>query len=314
MLRRLVEASLLTLPVYAALALYALGLRVAQYGWTLDRFWAVLVALATAGYAVGYALAVLRRQRRWLQMLEPVNRWMCWAVLALALLGNSPLLDPVRLTLSSQLARLRADPPAITSSDVNVLRFDLGRRGVQALRELQRDPAITADANAPQVIAAALARTSRWDDGHRLDKGPQDVAALQRALKLAKGSSSPPDDWWKALATRSINGESCAQSERDCLIVHRDLDGDGTGEVLLCELNTHRGPDCVLYARGKDSQWRRAGALFGTVSGQAETINQALRDGRLTLIPPRWPMLSIGGHPAVAIDPESESDSNEPSP
>ena len=107
MLRRLVEASLLTLPVYAALALYALGLRVAQYGWTLDRFWAVLVALATAGYAVGYALAVLRRQRRWLQMLEPVNRWMCWAVLALALLGNSPLLDPVRLTLSSQLERLR---------------------------------------------------------------------------------------------------------------------------------------------------------------------------------------------------------------
>ena len=150
-----------------------------------------------------------------------------------------------------------------------MLRFDLGRRGVQALRELQRDPAITADANAPQVIAAALARTSRWDDGHRLDKGPQDVAALQRALKLAKGSSSPPDDWWQALATRAIDGESCAQSERDCLIVHRDLDGDGTGEVLLCELYTHRGPDCVLYARGRDAQWYRAGSLFGTVSGQA---------------------------------------------
>jgi hypothetical protein len=30
------------------------------------------------------------------------------------------------------------------------------------------------------VIAAALARTSRWDDGQRLDKGLQDVAALQR--------------------------------------------------------------------------------------------------------------------------------------
>ncbi len=121
-LRRLVEASLLALPVYAALALYALGLRVVQYGWTVDRFWALLIALAVAGYALGYALAVLRRQGRWLQALEPVNRWMCWVVLALALLGNSPLLDPVRLTLSSQLERLRADPPAITSSDVNVLR------------------------------------------------------------------------------------------------------------------------------------------------------------------------------------------------
>ena len=138
------------------------------------------------------------------------------------------------------------------------------------------------------------------------------VAALQRALKLAKGSSSPPDDWWQALATRAINGESCAQSERDCLIVHRDLDGDGSNEVLLCELYTHRGPDCVLYARGGDGQWRRAGSLFGTVSGQAEAINQALRDGKLTLVPPRWPMLSIGGRPALAIDPEPES--NEPSP
>jgi len=312
LLRRLVEASLLALPVYAVLALYALGLRVVQYGWTLDRFWAVLIALAVAGYALGYALAVVRRRGRWLQTLEPVNRWMCWAVLALALLGNSPLLDPVRLTLSSQLARLRADPPAITSSDVNVLRFDLGHRGVQALRELQDDPAIIADANAPQVIADALARTSRWDGGTRLDKGPQDVAALQRALKLAKGSTSPPADWWQALATRAINGESCAESERGCLIVHRDLDGDGSAEVLLCELYTHRGPDCVLYARGRDAQWRRTGSLFGTVSGQAEAINQALRDGELTLVPPRWPMLSIGGRPAVAIDPEPESNESSP--
>lgn len=311
-LRRLVEASLLALPVYAVLALYALGLRVVQYGWTLERFWAVLIALAVAGYALGYALAVLRRQGRWLPLLEPVNRWMCWAVLALALLGNSPLLDPVRLTLSSQLARLRADPPAISSSDVNVLRFDLGRRGVQALRALRQDPAITADANAPQVIAAALARTSRWDAGIRLDKGPQDVAALQRALTLAKGSTTPPADWWQALATRSIDGESCAESERDCLIVHRDLDADGSAEVLLCELYEIRGPDCVLYARGRDTRWHRAGSLFGTASGEAKAINQALHDGELALVPPRWPMLSIGGRPALTIDPEPEP--NEASP
>lgn len=312
LLRRLVEASLLALPVYAGLALYALGLRVAQYGWTVERFWAVLIALAVAGYAVGYALAVLRRQGRWLQMLEPVNRGLCWAVLALALLGNSPLLDPVRLTLSSQLARLRADPAAITPSDVNVLRFDLGRRGVQALRALQDDPAIRADANAPQQIADALARTSRWDAATRLDKGPQDVAALQRALKLAKGSRSPPADWWQALATRTINGESCAESERNCLIVHRDLDADGSAEVLLCELYSHRGPDCVLYARGSDTHWHRAGSLFGAASGQAAAINQALRDGEITLVAPRWPMLSIGGRPALAIDPEPESNESSP--
>ena len=311
-LRRLVEASLLTLPAYAALALYALGLRVAQYGWTVGRFWAVLIALAVAGYAVGYALAVVRRQGHWLHALGPVNRWMCWVVLALAVLGNSPLLDPVRLSLSSQLARLRADPPAITSSDVNVLRFDIGRSGLQALREMQPDPAIAADANAPQVIATALARTSRWDDGHRLDKGPQDVPALQRALKLAKGSSSPPDDWWQALATRSINGESCARSERDCLIVHRDLDGDGTGEVLLCELYDVSAPECTLFARGGNARWYKAGSLNGYGLAEAGGLNQALRDGRLSLVPPRWPMLSIGDQPPAAINSYPEPDESSP--
>jgi hypothetical protein len=130
-----------------------------------------------------------------------------------------------------------------------VLRFDLGHRGVRALRELQRDPAITADANAPQVIAAALARTSRWDDGQRLDKGPQDVVALQRALKLAKGSSSPPDDWWQALATRD-RWRILRPERARLLIVHRDLDGDGAARCCCasCTPSVGRTACCTHVA------------------------------------------------------------------
>ncbi|WP_210217163.1 DUF4153 domain-containing protein, partial [Klebsiella pneumoniae] len=65
-LRRLVEASLLALPIYAGLALYAMSLRVSQYGWTLSRFWGAAVAVLIAGYAIGYAFAALRRHGRWL--------------------------------------------------------------------------------------------------------------------------------------------------------------------------------------------------------------------------------------------------------
>ncbi|MGD6002089.1 DUF4153 domain-containing protein, partial [Xanthomonas citri pv. citri] len=41
-LRAVVNAALLTLPLYAALGLYALSLRIGQYGWTGERFWAAL--------------------------------------------------------------------------------------------------------------------------------------------------------------------------------------------------------------------------------------------------------------------------------
>jgi hypothetical protein len=62
-LRWLIDAALVLSPVYAALAVYALALRIGQYGWTDQRFWAVLVAVALACHALGYALAALRWRR-----------------------------------------------------------------------------------------------------------------------------------------------------------------------------------------------------------------------------------------------------------
>jgi hypothetical protein len=118
-LRRLVEASLLALPHYAALALYAPGLRVVQYGLDRGPVLGGIVAVAVAGYAVGLRWRCCAGRGRWLQTLEPVNRWMCWAVLALALLGNSPLLDPVRRPCPASwraCVRTRPRSPAVTST------------------------------------------------------------------------------------------------------------------------------------------------------------------------------------------------------
>jgi hypothetical protein len=81
-LRRLIDAGLLSLSLYALLALYALWLRIDQYGWSAERFSGVLVAVVACGYAFGYAWAVLRPDGRWLRPLAPVNRVMSWVVIA----------------------------------------------------------------------------------------------------------------------------------------------------------------------------------------------------------------------------------------
>lgn len=303
-LRRLVDASLLALPVYAGLALYAMGLRIAQYGWTLERFWGALVVVTVCGYALGYALSVLRRRGRWLQPIERVNRWMCWVVLAVALLANSPLLDGVRISVASQVARLQADPAAINARDALALRFEFGRRGVDALRDLQQDPVLAKDTRAVSVIKDALARETRWSDGGLLDDGLRDLAALQRHLVLVKGSPAPDADWWAAVLERSLADSQCLDVDENCVALRRDLDGDGTDEMLLCRLEDHVGPFCQLHAR-TEGTWQDAGTLnfYGnTGKADAEAAKAALLAGELQLQRPRWPQVSLASGTPQSVD------------
>lgn len=308
-LRRLVEASLFALPVLAALALYAMALRIGQYGWTLDRFWAVLVAVLAAGYALGYALAPLRRGGRWLQQLEPVNRLMCWAVLAAALLASSPLLDPVRITLASQHARLLANPAAITAADASMLRFDVGRRGVATLRTLQGEPPIQADPRATSVVTQALARTTAWGSGEPpIDDGVRDLATLRTHLRLAEGSPSPPESWWQALLARKLEASGCLDDDGSCVVLLRDFDDDGHDEVLLCSLPPQSGAYCQLHAPGKQGWWTAGSFAFprGESRSDSARIQAAIRAGKLALRRPRWPDLLLDGQAPASIDNLSE--------
>lgn len=285
LLRRAVEASLLTLPIYAGLALYALALRIGQYGWTIDRFWATAAALITAGYALGYALAVVRPGQRWLQGVEPVNRVMSWAMIAVAVLGNSPVLDPARIAATSVAERLRSNPAQLVVRDVNYLREHSGRRGVEALRGLQQDPAIQADRRASSIIAQQL--SGKKVHGYRLeslaDAGVHDLATLKARIHLAKGSTSPPDSWWQAVLD-DLDSTECLSSNEGCIALQRDLDGDGQPDVLLCQIRRAWGPQCDLHTLD-EGQWTDVGQIrFG-----AEAANQALREGRLQLRDSRWP-------------------------
>lgn len=294
-LRRLVEASLLALPVLSALALYAVWLRIGQYGWTLERFWALLIAVLVTGYTLGYARAPFSRGR-WLQPLEATNRLMCWVVLGAALLASSPLLDPVRITVASQQARLLANPDGITTADAMLLRFDLGRRGVAALRGMQRDARFSADARAASVAAQALARTAYWGGGESaIDDGIRDLAVLRKRLALADGSATPPDSWWDAMVARKVETGSCLDADSRCVATTRDFDGDGQPDVLLCGLMQGSGAYCQLHALGVRGWWTVGSYGFPRGDSAAETarIHDAVRAGRLTLKAPRWPEISL---------------------
>jgi peptidoglycan/LPS O-acetylase OafA/YrhL len=87
-LRALIAAALALMPVLAALALWAVALRVRQYGWTHERIWAVAIAGVLMLYALGYAWAALERDAAaWLQRIGRINPAMSWLVMALLVLS-----------------------------------------------------------------------------------------------------------------------------------------------------------------------------------------------------------------------------------
>lgn len=298
-LRRLVDAGLSLMPVYALLALYALWLRINQHGWTPDRVWAVLLAVVTAGYAFGYAWAVLRGRGVWLDRIRPINRAMSLVVMALAVMANTPLLDPHRIAVSSQLQRLDDGRTAPDDFDLLSLRHDSGRRGYQATLALRTHPAWAGDAERRKELERVIARTTRWGAPRGAASAARDTAQLRQQVQLAEGAATPDDAWWDALANGRPDWADCSSATDECILLTPDLDGDGTPEQLLCTIDGGYGARCALFDRDSRGRWAPEATLTlwpGNEPRQAwlRALRRDLLAGRIEAVPRRWPDLRIG--------------------
>ena len=133
----LARASLLCLPVYTALCLYSLGLRIQQYGLTTDRIQAMFLTITAGIWGLGYAGAVLLR--KWPKSIGKVNIASIAFMILLVALMNSPLLDPYRLASENQYQRLMTGKINPEDFDYIYTRFNLGRYGNAILSELEEN-------------------------------------------------------------------------------------------------------------------------------------------------------------------------------
>ncbi|WP_049622386.1 DUF4153 domain-containing protein [Frateuria defendens] len=307
-LRRIVEAGLLSLPLYAGLTLYALYLRVAQYGWTAERVWVALLALLLAGHALGYAVAVLRWRRGWLHDVPRVNVALALCSVLLAAAADSPLLDPHRIAVASQLAHWRAAGKAPEELDLDYLRFDSGRLGYRAVQALRDDPDVIASATLSQAMTDALARTSPmpW----RRLQAPPTPAELRGRIRLGPGVAPVEDSYLDALLTHRLPDAGCLRKQADCLLLTPDLRGDGQRQHLLCEVGGL--VECVLATR--DAQgWTAQGSVTWAWMDQHK-VRAALLAGQLVPRQPDWPLLEVAGERAALFSPEAAAPRSDAKP
>lgn len=153
-------ACLLPVPL-VLLATYSLGLRVAEYGWTVSRISGAACALVAAMYATGYALAAIRMRDNF-QRISATNVLTSFAILVTFLALLSPVADPARIAVADQMHRLTQGKTGADSFDFRFLRFQGARYGVQELKRLSESGNHTYPPAVQEKARLALTSTNRW--------------------------------------------------------------------------------------------------------------------------------------------------------
>jgi hypothetical protein len=274
-------AGLLLIPI-VILAAYALWLRVDQYGLTPDRVFAGAYLVVAIGFTVGYALAALK-PGPWMKTLEPTNLIMAAVSVLLLIALFTPIADPARLSVGSQVKRLEMGKVTAEKFDFAFLRFDSGRYGRNALEKLKADR----NADIAKRAREALASTARTPAAlNAPDFSAMNVYPAGKTLP----ASFKTQDW-----NAPDSGTVCVFLKAACSVVMLDVDGDGADEVLLTNGATF---DVMKLL---DSRWRKvaeASAPCGTVKLDAAKTADGVRldaptprrdvligDQRLMLIP-----------------------------
>jgi hypothetical protein len=223
------------------LAAYALWLRIDQYGLTPDRVFATAYLVVAAGFTVGYAFAALRKGP-WMKPLEPTNLIMAAVSVLLLIALFTPIADPARLSVGSQVKRLESGKVSAAKFDYAFLRFDSSRYGREVLDRLK------ADSNPEIAMRAGEALEPDYNRPPRVSKAPKKPDLSK--ITVYPTDARLPDDFanqnWG-----DDSGSICLTSGSLCSALLLDVDGDGAAEVLLAV-----GRDFDVFTKA-EGRWRK---------------------------------------------------------
>lgn len=123
------------LPIYSLISLYGLYLRIDQYGWSVSRYWAIIVWGMLAYFSFGYLWTIVRYQRRWLAARESINVWGGILLIVVLLAINSPILNLYKMAADDFMSRISEQDIDPTYDDLKYLH-SLKRPGYNALQEI----------------------------------------------------------------------------------------------------------------------------------------------------------------------------------
>lgn len=279
-LRVAVRIAAVLLTPLILIAVWGLSLRIGQHGLTPDRIIAAACAAVGAVYAVGYGWAALSpfwRKTAWMKPLERTNVAAAVLTVGVILALFSPLLDPARLSVADQVARLKRGAVSAAEFDYGFLRWNAGRTGQGALADLARSK----DADIAARAKRAQASASRYDDERATPPSQPRIAAWPKGAVLPAGFDAPV-----------VSGDprfACSGTE-DCVAVLRDMNGDGRDEVLLATRF-----QITLFALGAEGWRPEADYRADVCAGPKNSDHRELiKSPDMAPVAAPWPDLKLG--------------------
>ncbi len=273
------------LPIYSVIASFGLYARIQHYGLSVERCWALMLWLLLALFSCGYWWAIVSRRDHWIEKVSHVNIRMGWAVLIVAILANTPLLDFKKIALADQMRRLDKGLTTIDTLDVRYIVDNLGRSGYLQLEKLKLEYASTKPNFAQRIEAARngygvrgdTAEITREQFAAGIKKVPEDFD-IPEALLSAIYKSSNKNDW-----ERVIN--------HNYYLVKRDLNNDGQDDYVLLGAGTSSGRAELWY--DKNGAWTEA-AMQSNKYLKITEIDSAINSKTIEVIPHQWQQLKLG--------------------
>jgi hypothetical protein len=224
------------MPLLAALAAWAIILRVGQYGWTPLRLYTALAVAVASLYALAYCAACLIGWRSWIDRITRLNPLLALAVLAAAILVHIPPFEPFGLSARDQLARLRDGRTPVKAFDFAYLRFGLGKAGREAFEAIGHDKTLMQDravVDAMDVAKRLEKYTENWRGSPALsDATLTELLDVARYIEFVPGHPVPPKaaiEKWIARNKSMLDNCRAAYppGKSRCWIIDADIDGDG---------------------------------------------------------------------------------------
>jgi hypothetical protein len=270
--------SMLALPVLAGIAVVGIYQRIDQYGFTVERSWAMVITAMLAGFSLGYAVQVLIKGDEWRRGMAQVNTVMGLCLVVALALTSSPALDFRKLSVWSQMSRLDKGEVAIDKFDFSYLQqlAKPGRLATLSLRErYAADASVIAlmdqQSNDRQFTAQPLP-LNIWD------------SVIYRPVEF-----NVPD------AIREQISRSLTQDPSQPFLIQVDLNSDGVDDYALLQVVPGQS-----YIRGILFTYR--GGKWGTFNltglaeiGQSGDLIKQLREGGITAELGEFRNLLIGG-------------------
>ena len=279
-LRVAVRVAAVLITPLIVIASWGLALRIGQHGLTPDRIIAAACAVVGAAFALGYGWAALSpfwRKSEWMRPLERTTIWTGVIALALILALFSPLLDPARLSVKDQMARLERGAVTPDRFDYRFLRWESGKAGQAALARLTR----STDAAVAGRAREAQASNERWEAG-----APASIALETPSIASWPAGSSLPDTFLAPGARFDDERGQCREGS-DCVATSSDLNGDGRDEILLGTPHS-----LEVFQAQANGTWMAVGYYDASNCKSGATL---IREGGLQIRRSPWPDIRIGG-------------------